>query len=261
MKVIHQIHTEPLILHNQTINYEPHLHQEVEIITLFEGAATATVNGTDYPLCAGDTLIVFPNAVHSYVARGAIDVGKFIFAADAVGDLKAVLTGMTPRVPLISADHQAAGILHRLAHDIIRDYRTASAPVQTAYLSLLAGKLLELCELEAQTYTGHNTVDLILTYCRRHFRRELSLESVAAELGLSKSHLSHIFSGKIKMDFRNYLNTLRLGEAYPLLTGTDLPITEIADRCGFSSLRTFDRTFREQNGVSPSAYRKQAQRR
>ncbi len=257
MKAFHEYHTEPLILHNRIIDFEPHLHHEVEILVLFEGNACATVNGKEYPLSGGDLVIVFPGTVHSYRGGKNVDVGKFIFRTDLIPDLKTVFGSMIPKDPLLHSADPRCEDVRRLAADIIRHYRTSSSVVQKAYLSLLVGKILEACDLEPQKYAGHDTLDLILRYCQQHFREELSLQSLSTALGISKSHLSHLFSDKIKLDFRNYLNTLRVNYACPLLSGTDLSVTEIAEQSGFSSLRTFNRAFLLQHGVSPTAYKKQ----
>ena len=48
MEYFHQYHTGPQVIHNKRISYAPHLHDELEIITLFDGSAMLTVDGADY---------------------------------------------------------------------------------------------------------------------------------------------------------------------------------------------------------------------
>ena len=55
------------------------------------------------------------------------------------------------------------------------------------------------------------------------------------------------------------LNSVRLREARRMLTETNLPIQEIAARCGYGSLQYFSRAFGSAEGVSPQAYRAAAQ--
>jgi AraC-like DNA-binding protein len=256
MKILHQYHQTTQVLENNTVTFEPHLHAEVEIVVLFEGTASAHVGGKAYTLQAGDAVIVFPNTVHSYHSADEVKAGKFIFAPSAVPDLQNTFSAMAPCRPVVHTTSDFS----RIAVDVLREYRHSSPIVRRAYLSLLAGKLLELCELEPQRYGRRDTLDSVLAYCQEHFRSELTLQTLSETLGISKSHLSHVFSGKIKMDFRNYVNMLRINHAYTLLSDTDLSMTEIAERCGFSGLRTFDRAFRSHNGISPTAYRQQLHR-
>ena len=64
------------------------------------------------------------------------------------------------------------------------------------------------------------------------------------------------------MSFRQYVGLLRVNEAKSLLADTTMRISEIGDACGFSCLRTFDRTFTDVTGLTPLAYRekKEAER-
>lgn len=54
----------------------------------------------------------------------------------------------------------------------------------------------------------------------------------------------------------NYLNTLRVNIACGYLENTTLPVTEIAERCGFTSLSNFYHVFHLINGIAPNKYRK-----
>ena len=49
---------------------------------------------------------------------------------------------------------------------------------------------------------------------------------------------------------------LRVEAARRLLEQTDLPIGEVARRCGLGVMETFYRAFRSQLGVTPAAYRR-----
>ena len=84
MNYFHQYHTETQIIHNQKICFAPHLHDEVEIITLFRGSASLTADGLSYTLSAGDFVIIFPDVVHGYAFENNVDVGKFIFSPGTV---------------------------------------------------------------------------------------------------------------------------------------------------------------------------------
>lgn len=66
MNYIHQYHTEPQIIHNRKIDFVPHLHDEIEIISVFGGSATLTADGYSYNVSKGDFIILFPNIIHSY---------------------------------------------------------------------------------------------------------------------------------------------------------------------------------------------------
>ena len=47
------------------------------------------------------------------------------------------------------------------------------------------------------------------------------------------------------------------GHAAALLQGSSLPITQVAEQCGFGTIRSFNRVFLKEKGMTPSAFRKQ----
>ena len=96
----------------------------------------------------------------------------------------------------------------------------------------------------------------IVSYCTQNFSENLSLSMLEEKLHLNKYYISHLFSGKLGLRFNDYINSLRISEACKLLANSDLSITDISERVGFNTLRTFNRAFIKQMHCSPSAYRK-----
>ncbi len=256
MNVFHQIHSEPQILHNQTIRFVPHLHEELELIVLFSGGAVLTVDGRDTTLYAGDFALIFPDEVHSYESAEPVDVGKFIFSAQIVPELAAAMAAVAPRSPRIPADAAQRVGLTTLARRILSEYEQSTAMVQRAQLFLLAALALSVCPMEPAAAASDDTLHRLFTYCRMHYRDDLSLETVSQVLFVSKSTLSHIFSERVGMNFREYINALRVNEAMQLLQQTTHSVTYIASECGFRSIRSFNRAFVRHIGTSPRAYRK-----
>jgi transcriptional regulator GlxA family with amidase domain len=78
---------------------------------------------------------------------------------------------------------------------------------------------------------------------------------IAEVSGVSRAHFARSFKQAFGVPPHRYLLTLRLERATALLRDTDLPVTEIGFACGWKSLGTFGRTFRDVLGESPSAFR------
>jgi AraC-like DNA-binding protein len=73
--------------------------------------------------------------------------------------------------------------------------------------------------------------------------------------GVSPAHFARSFKEAFGVPPHRYLLTRRIERATALLRDTDLAITEIAFRTGWSSLGTFGRTFRDVTGESPGEHR------
>ena len=80
-------------------------------------------------------------------------------------------------------------------------------------------------------------------------------EELAKKLHVNKYYLSHTFSARLQMSFREYLNRIRLEYAMQLIRTTGKPLTEIWEDAGFESQRSFNRVFRDAAGMTPKEYR------
>lgn len=89
-----------------------------------------------------------------------------------------------------------------------------------------------------------------------HCGQPYTLASLAAELNISPSSLSHRFKALTGSSVMEYLLTCRIAMAKRYLAQTELDICQIVERCGFSDGSNFSRTFKNRCGLSPSAFRK-----
>ena len=82
----------------------------------------------------------------------------------------------------------------------------------------------------------------------------LSNIQIAAHVGLSEVYLRKLFAQHYHITPKQYILDLRLQKAKAFLAEEAFTITEIAERCGFSSVYHFSRLFHQRNGVSPTQY-------
>lgn len=88
-----------------------------------------------------------------------------------------------------------------------------------------------------------------------HINRELPLEEIAAAAFLSPFHFARLFKKLTGASPHAYLATLRVARAQALLAETDLSISEVSARVGYSSSSHFTKAFRQATGLAPRAYR------
>lgn len=94
-------------------------------------------------------------------------------------------------------------------------------------------------------------------YINIHYMEPISLETIAAELFLSKGYLSKFFTQCFGITFSQYLKEVRLKHAMSDLLYTEKPVTQIAMDNGFSGSSFFNRAFREKFGKNPTEIRKE----
>ncbi|MCP2329455.1 AraC-like DNA-binding protein [Hamadaea flava] len=101
-------------------------------------------------------------------------------------------------------------------------------------------------------------LELAITHIQQHFGDPaLSLDSVAGAVAVSPFYISHLFRRRRGETFRHYLTGCRLAYARALLTGTGLPIEQIAARSGYTSAKRFRIVFKRHLGCPPAHYRRQ----
>jgi len=96
-----------------------------------------------------------------------------------------------------------------------------------------------------------------LALMAQHVAKPLSLSEIAKRVHLSPSRLSHLFTQREGASFRECLLKLRIERAKELLSGTPLPVAEVAARVGYEDPNFFSRIFSKKTGHAPRAYRRQ----
>lgn len=101
-----------------------------------------------------------------------------------------------------------------------------------------------------------------MDHAKPHRDEALTIAGLAAQLGEQEYRLRRLINGRLGYrNFSAFLNGYRLAEVKAALSDPDqreVPILTIALDAGFGSLGPFNRAFREQEGMTPSAFRARA---
>ncbi len=234
-------------------DFPPHVHGDIELICLQQGILRAQVDGKTYDLQRGSIFLVCPNQVHSYTNSSMdLDGGVIIINPTLLGDIGKFLSENAPIVPLLETD--CADDLWSLLRMAYAEYAASDLQVVTGLLIAFFGKLRKQLVFDKNELTSQNA-SRMLQYCMNHYKENISVETVAKALFLSRSCISHTFNQQINVSFTDYINALRSAEAARLLETGEYTIGEIVEKSGFPSIRTFNRAFQNRYGVSPSGYK------
>lgn len=83
---------------------------------------------------------------------------------------------------------------------------------------------------------------------------ELSVESIAEQVGISRVHLHRKLKELTNQTTRDFIRNIRLKQAADLLADKHLSISEVAEATGFTNLGHFSNAFKDLYGVPPSTY-------
>lgn len=111
---------------------------------------------------------------------------------------------------------------------------------------------------EKDTVMENASITMILpalNYIRENYREELRVEELATVCHISETHLRRIFQESFRMSPVEYINWFRVRTACKELRKTNLPVSDVALHCGFTTISTFNRNFRRILEVSPQEWR------
>lgn len=244
------------IWHRRKIGFQPHFHNSIEILYVISGKCIASSDFKEYTVEAGDVFVNFPIQIHSYKDIGPLDSYLLIFPISMCRAFSDIISKFTPSNPVVRSGNVDPEWLKKL---IVKLNDTNAQPPSAyklgtleGYFTALMGELLQYLD-PSQEVRNYSTEHKIIAYCTENYKENLTLDSVSKALFISKYHISHLFSNKLKINFCAFVNSLRLSDALQRLQRGE-SITQAALSSGFSSVRTFNRIFKEEYGSSPTAY-------
>lgn len=234
-------------------NYPLHIHRQVEIFYILDGAIEVTISGRKKLLEKGMASIVFPNAAHETYTPKASTAVMMIFSHDFLPDFHNEFTFHRPDCPFIDSlqnSRQFSLLVSGLLDNVQGD---TDIRISKGYLYIIVSMILSRLSLANQQKISDDICQMISDYLNLHFTEDLNLTQLAASLGYSKYYISHIFKDKFGCSFNDYLKRLRSEHAMGLLTHSEMTATDICFASGFGSLRTFYRAFHEVYGMAPKS--------
>lgn len=245
-----------------------HAHQYYELFYIERGTMHVICKNTEMTLVDRDFVIIPPGMLHRsesddlsllrYSFAFTVQEGKY-----AANNLKRILPIASP-ISMKGYDRMQEAFLR------LRDYQQSDMGEK---LRLMASCVYEILYLVRHAYAelaeqsmGHDTDDgfvssreyreyIIDHSLNKSFTEDITLESLAGKLYISKQQLNHIIKMTYGRTFRQQVIYLRMQNASKLLCETDSKIGDIANSLGYSSIRGFYTVFIKTYGMTPDAYR------
>ncbi len=250
--------------------FEEHRHADLEIHYCMEGCFDICIDKTVHRIHAGE-LALIPAMVSHSVPKSDLPPGKGLMIIVGASFLKkdfslfssSVFTSPVCVLRDDSAPHCALRTLLEETAELSQHPNSTGDLFITGNLYKICGYLLSAFTRtpeDRETNTNLRAVANIekaLELIYYHSHEPITVEQAAAAAGYGKSNFCKIFKNTVGDTFHNMLNRQRVENACCYLRETVMPISEIAQRAGFSEAKTFCRVFRSVSGITPGEYRKQ----
>lgn len=134
----------------------------------------------------------------------------------------------------------------------------ASLSCYEARLAALEDAVIELsAKYVCRRDLCHPLVDKLKEIVKTCYATELSLKTLALDLGVSQTYLGRIFKKNTNALFTEYLSNYRIEKAKEYLLTTSLRSADIAKKVGFGNPNYFSNVFKKREGIYPTQYRRQ----
>jgi len=230
-------------------NFPLHLHSSFELIVVTEGQMDITVDGTLYNLKQEDAVLVFPNQVHELRTPEHSCHFLCIFSPNLVQAYNKLYTSKTPVSNLFKPDFS---LIEKLA-SIKKD---DSIMKVKGCLYSICGCFDECAQYTDKTIANDGLLAKICRFVEENYSSDCSLDALSRFTSYHYVYLSKYFKSSTGTSFTDYVNRHRVSEACYLLQNSDRTILQTAYDCGFDSLRSFNRNFKNIMGITPSEYQK-----
>ena len=232
---------------NNNFSFPSHLHQCFEIIIILSGEMNITIDNQEYTLKKGEAALVFPNQIHELKSQKSEHI-LCIFSPRLV---QAYATKITDKIPVNNKFCPDEFLTRE-----IETLDTASSTLKKGILYSLCGRFDACAEYTAKKTDQKNLIHTIFSFVENNFSGDCSLARLSEITTYDYSYLSRYFKKNIGISFNSYVMHYRLSHACYLLENTMQSIAQCAFESGFSSLRSFNRAFKDNIKISPKQYRK-----
>lgn len=258
---------------NVTGAYSAQLHYDTDLTVAYfkKASGNIKIEGNSYELTSGDIVILNCNELHhvdiqsEFCERITIYLDESIYRnySEPVNNLLSIFyRRKRGKGNLISASIVRAYGIDALIEEI-KKYSAQQDPVSELVafgkITELLGRLNQTADqrLESEITTCSNDpiVDKVIKYISLHFSEDITCDSIAGQMHLSKYYLGRLFKEVVGISLWNYIINRRLLNFNDLVR-QNYSIEEACSKAGFRNYSNFYRLYKKRMGISPQEFKR-----
>ena len=248
--------------------YKNHFHDFCEVYYHIKGQRYYFIKDNAYLIMPGDLVLIKENTLHKSFSSGNMYRERYLLYIDKEY-VKSNLSSMDSaflfdafeNVAVIrGSNHHKTEEIFEQIHQLYNDY-FGTEHYDVKLFSLVVELLVHVYDiyisqgsLKNISHMNHRITGIV-EYITRNYKSPLSLSRIASHFNISRYYLCKLFKENIGMTFSDYLNNIRIMEAKKLLVSTQMRITKIADKVGYTNTSYFCKVFKKTMGMSALEYR------
>jgi AraC-like DNA-binding protein len=238
------------------VTNSPSLHHRFVLICNLGTDGSVIIDSKLFRLKVGEAILIYPHQFHLYadIANEKISWVFITFEVENQG----VLSNKENLV--FSLSDYAMLTLSLLIESYLsstKNERILVALIISELQMALQSKITDKVNATLEPFSGsQQLMQKIIEYIYQNLNIQIQIEDVAKHVHISASHLRRLFKKSLRIGLGAYIRQARIHRSSFLIRSTQMTFSQIASKCGFSSLYSFSRTFMQEVKMSPSAYKK-----
>lgn len=223
------------------------------IIYVKSGQGYVVESGIRYPLMEGEMAILDCYGRPSYGTETGWEILWVHFDGLEIRSLYKSLSG-------IIAKHPLKDVVERAFEKILVPFQEGGQPTDAITNKYITNLLTEFFESDREDLMNGKgrRFQSVFNYINKNLDRAISLDELANIANLSKYYFIRAFKDETGMTPHEYIINARVNTAVFFLSTTDLSMSEISLKCGFSNDSAFNNSFKRYIGDTPYSYRKKS---
>ena len=232
-------------------------HDSFLLLFTIKGCGIVQSGDAEIKLAEGNAVVIDCHTPHRYFSENT--KWEFIWLhinGSAVPTFFELLypNGLCAVNTIEDISEPAAEIMRRIRKSDILSIAEVSAIVHMIFNTLIKSSI----ESERMRNEGryYDFVKHAADFIHNHYSEPLSIDEMISDIPMSKYHFIRTFKRIMGTTPYNYLTNYRINNAKIMLRTTDMPVSEIAERCGFLDTSNFIAQFRKHTQQKPHQYRR-----
>lgn len=240
-------------------NYPPNWHENIEFLYCVSGTGFVQYNEKLYPLQAGDIVVVNSEMFHHIFSDVPMQFHCLIL------DRRFCKASGIPSTELYFQELIRDPVLEASFLKIYEAYNRYTQSGSFYGVAAFHARILDFLCLLCENYVSRGADDMshyrnklvkaTMVYIEQHLTQPMTLDAIAAYVGVDKYHLAKEFKRVIGRTIFDTILLLRCQEAKRLLQ-KGMRVAQAARACGFENMSYFTRVFKKYHHVLPSHYLK-----
>lgn len=251
---------------------------DARLVYFFSGSARVKLDDRSFNASRGSLFLWQSDTCYSIVNSDDADTKMMTVNFDYVGTGTSVTLPAIPTVsdqlyrrenaiesvffedvPLMNVPVHLDGMqsLERIFQAMSDEY-TYPRPYGKLMLSALMQEVLFTVARKLTLGSGEKPsglVERVTEYIRENFAGDLSNEAIGRHFNYHPNYINRVMQKHIGQSLHQYVLSCRVSRALEMLQTTNLSVTEVSERVGFSSIKHFSQTFKNIYGYSPIHFR------